>query len=421
MTEEIKITGLAALGDGYAETANGRLYVPYSAPGDVYRVDRTAAAGKDRRSVSAELLSRSPERVEPPCRHFEACGGCSLQHLPAATIAELKRARLVQALAHRGLDACPVAATVTAPAGTRRRARFACQKTAHGWIVGFNAPKSKTIIPLRECPVLDNRLAEMPTKLTGLLSRLPAFGPKGDVQVTAGASGVEVCFHPGRKAEPGLDERYTLADWAEDEDLARVCWDGPAGLDPLAARRPFGVTVKGATLLPPPGAFLQASPDGEAAILTAVMDAVGARGAGSRIVDLFAGCGTLSLPLAQAGHTVHAVEMAPEMMDAVHAAGRGQVTTEVRNLARNPLSAEELSKYDCAIFDPPRAGAEEQAGELAQADCAIVVAVSCNAATLTRDLRLLVDGGYELCAVTPIDQFIWSSHLEAVAVLRRAA
>ena len=416
MTEDVKITGLAAQGDGYAETGHGRLFVPFSAPGDVYRVAKTAAAGKDRRSLEADLIAPSPDRVTPACRHFEACGGCSLQHLPAPTIAAMKRSRLVQALAHRGFADAPVGQTVTAPPGTRRRARFACRRTARGWIVGFNAPRSKTIVAVRECPVLDDQLAALPGKLADLLSSLPAFGDKGDVQATLGTTGIEICFHPDRKTEPGLDERYRLADWADEEDFSRVCWDGGAGLDPVAARRPFGIAVRGTTLLPAPGAFLQASPDGEAAILSVVLDAVG----GSlRVADLFAGSGTLSLPLAAAGHQVHAVEISAEMTNAVHAASGGHVTTEVRNLARRPLDSAELSRFDAVVFDPPRAGAEEQARELAQADCPVAVGVSCNVATLARDVRILVDGGYALQAVTPIDQFTWSSHLEAVAVLRR--
>jgi len=416
MSEDVTIQHLGAQGDGVAETEQGRLFVPGAAPGDVYRIVETVAAGADRRAVAAELVTPSADRVTPPCPYFGRCGGCSLQHVAPRRIASFKRDRLIQALAHRGIDDVDVAPTLTAPAGTRRRARFACQRTAKGWIVGFNAAGSKTIVPLNGCHVLDPALAALPTLLTELLPRLPSFGARGDIQATAGASGLEICFHPAKASDLALEERYLLADWAEERDLARIAWESGTGLEPVAARRAFTVAAGGAILLPPAGAFLQASPAGEEAILSLVKDAV--RGS-QRIADLYAGCGTLSLPLALAGHRVHAVEIATDMTAAIHTASGGQVSTETRNLARRPLTAEEFSAFDGVIFDPPRAGAKEQAQELAQSQVPVAVAVSCNVATLARDLRILLDGGYRLEAATPIDQFTWTAHLEAVAVLRR--
>lgn len=418
MEEIVTIDQLGAQGDGYAETSQGRVFVPLSAPGDRYRIQKTIQRGKDRRAEKADLIDPSPDRVPPPCTHFEHCGGCSLQHLSLGRIAQFKKERLADALSKRGIDPSVVQQTVSTTPGTRRRARFACQKTAKGWIVGFNAAASKMIVPLTECPVLLPELEPLPKSLSHLLPDLPSFGNKGDIQVASSSTGVEICFFPDRPQEPKLDERYRLADWAEENDYARVAWAGPAGLDPLSARRPFQVTLDGAQLSPPPGAFLQASPDGENAIVAIVKAATAnAR----RVADLFAGCGTLSLPLAAAGYQVHAVELSQEMMSAVHTASNGAVGTDVRNLSRNPLTASELTSFDTVIFDPPRAGADAQAQELAASDVATIVAVSCNVATLARDIRTLLDGGYILESATPIDQFTWSAHLEAVAVLRRPA
>ena len=416
MAEQVTIRHLGAQGDGVAETVQGRLFVPGAVPGDVYRIARTEPAGADRRAVQPELVTPSADRTAPPCRHFGRCGGCSLQHVSADAIAAFKRDRLIRALAQRGIAGVEVSPTETAPAGTRRRARFACQRTAKGWIIGFNAAGSKTIVALEVCHVLQPELAALPGLLGDLLPRLPAFGAKGDIQATAGASGLEICFLPAKANDLSLDERYVLAEWAEERDLSRIAWDGGGGLEPVAARRAFTVAAGGATLLPPAGAFLQASPDGEQAILSIVKDALRGK---QRVADLFAGCGTLSLPLALAGHRVHAVEIAPAMTSAIHTASGGQVGTETRNLSRRPLTAAELSAFDGVVFDPPRAGAAEQAREIAQSTVPAVVAVSCNVATLARDLRFLLDGGYRLESATPIDQFTWSAHLEAVAVLRR--
>lgn len=417
-SDPIEVTRLGARGDGIADGPDGPLYIPFSAPGDLIRVLKTASRGDGKVAVKSELVSPGAGRVAPPCPHYGTCGGCSLQHVALNQIAAFKRDLLADALSKRGFTNIDVAETVSVPAGTRRRARLSCIKTVKGWVIGFNERGTNRITGIEGCLILRPSLTALLPTLKTLLNGLPSMGRGGDIQLTEGSSGVEVVLLPEKPKDLTLDERYLLTDWAEETDLSRLVWQDRSGADPVVERRPFVLRIKGATLAPPAAAFLQASEDGEAAIVEQALTA--AKGA-RRVADLFCGCGTISLPLAAAGHSVHAVEIDRSLLAAVQRMGGGNVTIEARDLARSPIPTAELAPYDAVVFDPPRAGAADQATEIAASSVPTVVAVSCNPATLARDLRILADGGYRIDSVTPIDQFTWSAHLEAVAILHRDA
>ncbi len=418
----VTVGRLGAQGDGIAESAElGRLYIPYAAPGEKLLVRPGARQGDGRAARIEAVLSASPDRVEPPCRHFGSCGGCALQHLAPAAIARDKRRLLVDALARKGFEDVPVSETVSVPPGTRRRARLAIRRVKGRAILGFNERGGPMVVDLEECPLLLPELAAMLPDLRTLAVGMKSLGAAADLHLQASETGADLLFIPDKPADPGLDEREALTDFAERHGVARIAWQPEAGAaaEPVVAKRPPRITFNGIAIEPPPGAFLQPSRAGEKAIAGAVAAALGKA---DRVADLYAGCGSIGLALAGNGKAVHAVEGLADHVTAFRKAGGAaglRVSAEVRDLAMRPLEPDELARFDAVVFDPPRAGAAEQATRLAASQVPLIAAVSCNPSTLARDLRILADGGYEVLAATPIDQFPWSGHLEAVAILRR--
>ncbi len=283
-------------------------------------------------------------------------------------------------------------------------------------ILGFNTRASHDIVDLAMCPLLAPGLLDLIPKLRTYLSSAVDEGASGDVIATLTASGIDLIVEGDARLD--LFGRQNAAAFADAADLARLSWRLRGEIEPLSCRRPPQVIFGGVPVEPPPGGFLQPSLAGEAALTRLVLDAVGEATA---VADLYAGCGSFSFPLAQRA-TVHAVEGdGPALRALKAAAGRAsaKITTEERDLARRPLFGPELKPFQAVVFDPPRAGAAAQAEALAAAGPRRVVAVSCNPATLARDTRILMNGGYRLLQVTPVDQFPWAAHLEAVAVFER--
>lgn len=329
---------------------------------------------------------------------------------------------LTQALARRGLKDAPVGDTVTIPPGARRRVRFALHN-GQAPAFGFRRRNSRFVMNMTECPVARPSIVALASPLRALIANIPALGASAEVSVTDCDSGLDVLLAPAKPSEPSFDERQTLADFAERHDLARLSWDDGGGPEPIAARRAATARFGDATVAMPAGAFLQPTAEGEAAIARLVVAGVEAAADQAKArADLFSGCGALSFPLSSGG-PVHAFEGDAGMVDAIRRAtrqdGSRSVTAHCRDLARDPLTVAELNRFDAVVFDPPRAGATAQSRELAMSAVPTIIAVSCNPATLARDLRTLVEGGYLIESVTPIDQFAWSPHIEAVAVLRR--
>lgn len=348
------------------------------------------------------------------CRHFGICGGCAYQNMADADYRALKRGLVTDALSRHGLDA-PVEDIVEVPPATRRRTALKAAKGARGVMLGYHAARSHEIVDLLECPVLTPALAALIPRLREMLAALLRPNETAQLQLTDTGTGVDLAIDWQRANNTATIAE--LARWASKLRLARITCGGETLIE-LA--RP-SVRLGSANVMLPPGAFLQPTREGEAALQGFVLETLfGAK----RIADLFCGCGTFTFPLAEHAR-VHAVEIDGAMLEALSAAlratqGLKPVTVEKRNLSRRPFSELELGAFDAVCLDPPRAGALAQAQMLARSKIKRVAYISCDAAGFARDARVMVDGGYRLMRVVPVDQFLWSSHIELAASFRRA-
>lgn len=401
----LTVERLGHLGDGIAP---GPVFVPMVLPAEVVEGDVVNG-----RMTEPRIVTPSPDRVKPACPHYRACGGCGLMHASDDFVAGWKADVVRTALAAQGLDA-PFRPVVTSPPHSRRRATLSGRRTKKGALVGFHGRASGMIVEIPGCRLLHpDLMAALP-----ILAEVTTLGAsrKGEVAltVTVTEGGLDLAVADGKPLDQSLFS--ALAVLAERADLARIVWNG----EPVVSRRPAAQRFGAARVVPPSGAFLQATAAGEAALVGAVREAVGAA---KRIADLFAGAGTFSLPLAERAE-VHAVEGEAAMLAALdagwrQATGLHRVTTEARDLFRRPLLPDELTRFDAVVIDPPRAGAESQARELAGSGVQVIAAVSCNPVTLARDARILSDAGFTMDWVQVVDQFRWSPHVELVARFSR--
>ena len=421
---EVTVERLGGRGDGVAQLDGQPVFVPLTLPGERLSVRLTGERAGGIRAEMVELLEAAPERVAAPCRHFGPCGGCALQHLEAGRYGAWKQALVGEALAQRGLPDNVVAPLVSIPPGSRRRASMAALRRGSAVLLGFRERASHRLVDVTDCLLLTPALMALLPALRAVLAAVMAEGERLDLTVSETGSGPDLLL-AGRRP-PDLAARQALAAFAERADLARISWSDPGeGPDlppePIALRRPPRVDFAGVPVEPPPGGFLQPSAEGEAVLRRLVLAAL-PEPTGD-LLELYAGCGSFTFGLA-ARARVHAVEGDEAALAALWAAARradlaGRIGVEARDLARRPFTPEELAPYGCVVFDPPRAGAREQAAALARSRVPALVAVSCNPRTFARDARILTDGGYTLETVTPVDQFPWSAHLELVAQLRR--
>ncbi len=412
VTEKLTIAHLGHRGDGAADTPEGTIYVPYALPGETVTVERVAGHPDRRHLVHVDRPV--PERAVPICKHFGTCGGCALQHWSLAEYHLWKRALVAEALAHAGLVA-PVDDLIDAHGQGRRRAVLHARRGSREVLeVGFTAPRAHHIVAIDECPILSPALTGAIPAAWAIADALKLTEKPLDIQVTETDAGMDVDV---RGSGPLAPERMArLARLVEDHKLARLTRHGE-----LVAQRAQPTVMVGRAHVPlPPGAFLQATVAGEETLARLVEIHVGNA---KRIADLFAGIGTFALRLAERAR----VAAFDSEADAIKALQRAAQTTQglkpveatVRDLFRRPLVAGELKAFDAVVFDPPRQGAERQARELAKSRVQTVVAVSCDANTFARDAKILVDGGYKLCAITPVDQFRYSHHVEVVAKFER--
>jgi 23S rRNA (uracil1939-C5)-methyltransferase len=415
MTEvELTVDSVGVRGDGVASHEGEKIFLPFTAPGDRVRAKILAKQGEGRSGAVVEILQPGA-RAQPVCRHFGDCGGCALQHLSPEAYETTKLSWLSGALAQQGLKGVEIAPLLRLAPGTRRRARFALARGQ----AGFHARASHRIVDMRECAVLHPALFKLAEPLRRLAKEILATNQEGAATLTLADAGAALLLD--LPASPKLAALEALAYFAEAQDIARLSYrvkDKPPV--PVAQRRPARVVLAGVAVDLPEEPFLQASAEADTVLSSAVLGLVGDS---SRIVDLYAGLGTFSFALARKS-AVHAVEGDGDSVKALkHAALRAKladrVTVEQRDLARRPLTPQELARFDAVVFDPPRAGAMTQSHELAASKVPIVAAVSCNPATFARDARILVDGGYRLGRVQPIDSFIWSAQLELVARFER--
>ena len=408
MTEQLKIYRLGHRGDGVADTSDGPVYVPYTLPGETVTVGPIAGHPDRRHLVHVDRPSH--ERIEPICKHFGACGGCALQHWSLAEYRLWKRSLVVEAMAQANVVA-PVGDLIDAHGAGRRRAVLHARLGTHDVLeVGFTAPRAHHIVAIDECPILAPGLGGALRAAWAIAEMLKPAGKPLDIQATATDSGLDIDVRGSGALNA---ERLTeLARIAEAQSLARLTRHGE-----LVAQRTQPLLQVGRAYVPlPPGAFLQATAEGEKTLARLVIEHIGKA---KRVADLFAGIGTFALRLAETVR-VSAADSDAGMIKALErgastASGLKPVEAQTRDLFRRPFMASELKALDAVVFDPPRQGAEAQARELAKSAVPVVVAVSCDAATFTRDVKILIDGGYKLAAVTPVDQFRYSHHVEIVA------
>ena len=402
---QVTIERLGHQGDGIA---SGPIYVARCLPGEFVEGEVEGD-----RIAAPRIVTPSPERVRPPCPHAKSCGGCALQHASDDFVARWKRDVVRTALAARGLDATPDGIE-TSPARARRRAVFSARRIKGGVLIGFHAPKSDAITRIPECQLLDPDLLGTVPALEALVAEGGSRKSTLRLIVTVSDGAPDVSVTGGKPHDAPL--KMALAALAGRHGLGRLTWDGEtiALIDPPVQR--FG----NARVVPPPGAFLQATKAGEAALLAGVRETLGGA---RKVADLFAGSGTFTLPLAEMAE-VHAVEGDHQMLSALDAGWRRaerlkRVTTETRDLFRRPLLPDEINGFDAVVIDPPRAGAEAQFAALARSDVPRIAVVSCNPVTFARDGATLAKAGFRLDRLRVVDQFRWSTHVELVAGFSR--
>ena len=386
------IVRIAARGEGVSES--GR-HVPFAVPGD--------------RLLPDGALEPGPHHQLPPCRHFPECGGCQLQHVDDAAYRGYLRARIHGGLAQHALEA-DIREPHLSPPNSRRRASLRALKAGKSVAIGFNAAKSHRIVDMHENHILRPEILRLVQPLRVLLAGLIQPRRPAEVQFTLVDQGVDLLL---KGVEPdGLDAVETLTAFCEAHGLARLALDTGLGPETFYEPVPAAICLSGTPVPFPPGAFLQATADGEAALVAAVAECVGEAQA---TADLFSGLGTFALALPGRVYSAEASR------DAVLALRRAapHIAAEHRDLYRRPLDVRELDRFDAVVLDPPRAGAAEQAQLLAGSAVPRVAYVSCNPATFARDARLLVDGGYRLDWVRPVGQFRWSTHVELAAAFSR--
>lgn len=419
-TVDLTIDALGAQGDGVARYQGAQVFVAYALPGERVRVGLAAKGNAAFTGKLREVVTPAPNRVVAPCPVFTQCGGCQMQHLSLPDYSAWKQAQVAATLATRGIQLPADVATVTTEPGSRRRAIFAAAKDNDAVMLGFHEAMSSSIVQLDDCLVLTPPLRAAIPHLRALAAAALHNKQSADIQVTETLTGLDVLVIAA--ANLAEARRQSLIAVARDADFARVAWaHGRAQPEPIVMARVPQVRFAGHLLDLPIGAFLQPSVAGEAALVAAVLQGVGKA---KRIADLYAGCGTFSLPLAKQARVLAVDSAKPAIAALTAAVNRAQLSGRVEGLARDldqsPLPPNDLKPFDAVVFDPPRAGAEMQARMLVKSRVPVVVAVSCNPASFARDARLLLDGGYKFTKLTILDQFVWSHHVELVAVFRRS-
>lgn len=402
---KLVIERLGHLGDAIAQGPDGPVYVAQMLPGEVVEGDDIVGGYLQ----NPRIVTPSALRVKPPCSHARTCGGCLMQHAADGFVAEWKQDVVRSALTGQGLEAAfrPI---ITSPANSRRRATLAARRTKGGVLMGFHARGSDMLVQVPNCQLLHPDLIATFPALEALVRLGGSRSTELALTVTRSLAGPDVAVSGGKPLDSTL--RMELARVTEAHGLARVTWGDEVVALRTAPMQRFGRAL----VAPPPGAFLQATPEGEAALLAAVIDAIGPA---KRIVDLFAGCGTFALPLTERAE-VHAVEGDQAMVAAMEkgwrqAEGLKRLTVEARDLFRRPLEPDEFKGIDAVVIDPPRAGAEAQTAILAKAQVPVIAFVSCNPVTFARDAKTLIKAGYTLDWVQVVDQFRWSAHVELAA------
>lgn len=399
MSDIRPIVRLAARGDGISD--DGR-FVPLAAVGD--SVDF---------SSNPPRIMPGPHHAASACAHYPACGGCQMQHMDEAAYLDFVRDRLGRVVALPD----DVRAVALSPPRSRRRASLKALKRGGRLMLGFHSEGTHALVDIDDCPVLSPELMRLLAPLRALLKARLKDGQGAGIALTLSDTGVDVLL--ANVSADGLAAIEALTEFAAAHDLARLSVEGPGGIDTLVERRTPELRMGGVAVALPVAPFLQATREGEAALVAAVREAVGDA---KRVADLFCGLGTFALPLSEQAQVLAVDAAGPAVMAlgvAARRAGR-RVEVQHRDLFRRPLAGKELAGLGAVVFDPPRAGAEAQAKALAASDVPVIVAVSCNPNTFGRDAKILLEAGWRLTTLWPVAQFRWSSHVELVARFERA-
>jgi 23S rRNA (uracil1939-C5)-methyltransferase len=410
----LDILEMGARGDGIAEQDGERYFVPFTLPGEVVEAEPVDKRGEGVAAELVEVLSPSRHREKPPCAHFGVCGGCALQHWRHDVYSAWKAGLIERALKQRGVAAPAFEPPLLGAPGERRRVDFVLRRQGKRVLAGFHERASGRVVDVGVCVIARPTLTALLEPLRTTLAEALPDGLAADAVANETDGGVDLLLRPHRRLDLSIDQRQKLVGLAERANLARLSWGDRANPEPIVARRVPLLVLGGVTVEPPPGAFLQATKRGELAMREAVQAWLGDA---TKIADLFAGVGSLSL--GRPGR-LSLFESDKPSVAAVDAAARkiggNRITVERRDLFRNPLLSRELDGFDGVVLDPPRAGAVAQVAEIARSKVSRVVYASCDPGSFARDARVLQDAGYRLEKLKAIDQFLWSGHVELIAL-----
>lgn len=409
MVQTLNILDIGLNGDGIARADDGQtVFVPLTARGDVVQVE----IGKDGRGQLVSVTTPSPDRAEPPCRHFGICGGCSLQHINTDTYHHFKRDTVLSVLEKAGVEPPKDMDTIFIPPHTRRRANFAARSVKGKTTIGFHERKSASIRDVPDCLIINEDVRRAMEAFRPYVRDIAGEGNKIDILIQCVEGQTEIALTG--KIAPGWEAQQALSDALRATAASRISLRARDydQYEMLLEDKPYYKNFGPISVNLAPGAFLQPSDEGERALTKCVMDGAGDA---ARVVDLFCGNGTFTGPLKE-GREVVAFDLAADAIVALKSIG---VQAHLRNLFKDPLDAEELVSADCVVLDPPRAGAQGQIDRLAQAGVPLIVYVSCNPQTFARDAAMLIQSGHALKKLTIVDQFVWSPHTEVVGVFEK--
>lgn len=417
MSITLDILEVGARGDGVADLEGKRYFVPYCLPAETVEAEPLDRRGDGIACELLEVLAPSRHRETPPCAHFGTCGGCALQHWRRDIYTSWKSELISKALAQRGVKAPRFEAPVGCEPGERRRADIVLRREGKRILAGFHERASQSVVDIGACVVASPRINAAIAPLRSAMASILRDGTSADAVVNETDTGLDVLIRPHRRFDLTLPIRETLIALAESADFARVSWGDRARAEPVVVRRTPLLVLGDATVEPPPGVFLQATKRAELVMRAGV---TAWAGEGATVADLFAGIGALSLGKAGKASLFESDKAAVAAVDAgLRKGATNRATVQLRDLFRNPLRPPELAAFDAVVLDPPRAGAAAQCTELAASTVKRVVYASCDPASFARDVRTLQDGGYRLEKLMPIDQFLWSAHVELIALLTK--
>lgn len=417
MLLELTIDDIGDQGDGIAHLDKKTIFVDGALTGERVLVELEESKDLVQRAELKEILLESSWRCNPPCLHFNECGGCKLQHMNDDSYSNYKIGRLHRIMTATGIDLPNFMAPVITAAKTRRRARLAARHTKNGIILGFNGWRSNFIVDIEECHVMTPAIMKVVSKLREALSIWLPYGDTCDVQISALHDGIDVLLIGGPAL--GMEQREMLAEIAAMLNIAHLSWKkwdrSPA--EPIAHMVPIFASFGGTRIPFPPGSFLQATAAGEEALIKFVQSVAKP---GQRVLDLFSGLGTFGLSVEEP-KSLLCVDLDGPAIEALelHARRTNNMEVELRHLINQPMTPGECDQFDLVIMDPPRGGAKAQTKNLAKSNVPDIIAVSCDPVSFARDAKILVEGGYQMMSILPVDQFLWSTHLECIAHFKK--